>query len=250
MDKTGFFQAYFENAKINCILVMDTKGTIIEVSPSFTKHFGYKNEEIRGQHLSILFTEKDREIQKPHHELEKVLATGQANDENFVVHQNGLPIWCTGESVCVPTNDGHFIIKDIVNLQTQKQVQLLLSDTEELLETVFKSTAEVPLLILDGSMRIHKVNEAFKKLFQIENDVLEHAKLSELNHPFWNTQALKNELRTLIVNKVPITNSNYTLQSSTGESRTIAIKSRCIQKNGASDFKFYIMLEELVDTGD
>jgi len=250
MNTAEFFQAYYDNAKVNCILIMDPEGMIIKVNKGFTNNFGYKNDEINGQHFSILFTDKDRQVEKPHHELKKVLASGQANDENFMVHQNGSVIWCTGESVLVPSGDEHYIVKDIMNLQTRKQMKLLLTDPEELIDTIFHSSDEIPLMILDGAMRIQKVNSAFKKLFDIQQDVVEHAKLSDLKHPFWDAQVLKNELRTLIVSKVPITNSFHTFLNNKGESIIISIKSKCVQNQGSAITKFYIMFEEVSDTSN
>lgn len=244
MNTAGFFQSYFENALINCILVMDSDGTVLDINKGFSKNFGYTKEDIRGQNFSILFTEEDRQIQKPQHELDKVLKTGQASDENFIIDQNGAPIWCTGESVTVTSDGGTYIVKDIVNLQTTKQVKFLLTEAETVLDTVFKSSAGIPLMILDGGMRIQKINQAFKDMFDLKENEIERSKLSDLNHSFWNSQALKSELRTLIVNKIPMINSTYPLQTPGGETRTITIRSKCIQKNGESDTKFYIMLEE------
>lgn len=247
MNTAGFFQSYFENAVIHCILIMDAEGSVLDVSKSFTKNFGYQLEDIRGKNFSILFSDEERQIQKPQHELAKVLKAGQASDENFIIHQNGAPIWCTGESVTVPSEEGTYIVKDIVNLQTTKQVRFLLTEAETVLDTLFKSSAEIPLMILDGGMRIQKINQAFKDLFDLGEQEIEHAKVSDLNHSFWNSPELKKELRSLIVHKIPMVNSIYPLQTSGGETRRISMKSKCIQKNGESETKFYIMLEEVME---
>ncbi|MFN2440484.1 MAG: PAS domain S-box protein, partial [Chitinophagaceae bacterium] len=50
---------------------------LLDVSPSFTDNFGYDNKEIKGQNFSILFTEKDKQINKPRLELKMLQQRGR-----------------------------------------------------------------------------------------------------------------------------------------------------------------------------
>ena len=101
MDTSNFFDHYFKNAKLNCLLVLDIEGNILEVSHSFTTNFGYTNEDLKGKNFKILYTETDIKNDMPGKEVNNILKRGQSNDENFVVHKNGSAIWCTGESILV-----------------------------------------------------------------------------------------------------------------------------------------------------
>src|SRR5215218_10170102 len=130
MDTAPFFEYYYNNAEVNSILILDSSGTVLDVNKAFTQNFGYNKEDIKGKKFTILFIEKDRENHKPDHELETVLSTGQSHDENYVVDKNGNAIWCTGESLlAIGKNGEKYIIKDIINLQAKKQLQLFLKNT-------------------------------------------------------------------------------------------------------------------------
>src|SRR4051794_18299180 len=134
---------------------MHSNGIISSVNDAFTNNFGYSSEEINGLNFSVLFTESDKEKNLPLVELETVLAIGNANDENYVIHKDGTSIWSTGESILLTDTDGEkYFVKDIVNLQSKKQFELFFVETEELFERVFTSSKELAIMILDGSMKI------------------------------------------------------------------------------------------------
>lgn len=78
---------------------MDCKGFIFDVNQAFTNNFGYSTNDIKGQNFNILLNEFDRKKKLPELELETVTATGQAQDENYVVNKEGLEVWALGESL-------------------------------------------------------------------------------------------------------------------------------------------------------
>src|SRR3989337_2358854 len=122
MDTAPFFDYYFHNAAANSIIILNDQGIILNVNQSFTKNFGYKKEEVKGKHLKTLFNPSDQNQNKAEKEIETVLETGQASDENYIVHRNGHEIWCTGETILVKSADGqNYLVKDIINLQAKKQ---------------------------------------------------------------------------------------------------------------------------------
>lgn len=246
MNTAAFFDSYYRNAELNSLLIMDAEGTIMDVSQSFTKNFGYNNEEIKGQNFSILFTKGDKEKNKPRLELETVVATGQANDENYVIDNQGHAIWCTGESLLVAVQDGKaYIVKDIVNLQEKKQLQLFLLETEVLLERIFESSKEIPIMILDGSMKIKRVNDAFLRLFEITDVPADGDRLSDLHHSFWSNPEIKDELRRIIVSTEPINKREFLLNTRSGEKKTIRLNAKITGSTGKSEKKFFIVPEDI-----
>src|SRR5215203_3175974 len=230
MNTDEFFDSYYNNAEVNSILIMDTTGAILEVNRCFTANFGYNSDELKGQNFSLLFNKRDKEKNKPRLELEEVLTKGQARDENYVIDKNGHAIWCTGESILIEIKDGKkYIVKDIVNLQAKKQLQVLLTETEVLLERVFASSKEIPIMILDGSMRIKKANEAFLHLFEITDPPAEGDRLSDLRHSFWSLPEIKDELRQMIVNKEPVQQKDFLLETRSGDKKTVRLNSKFIE---------------------
>lgn len=245
MNTSQFFDDYYNNAEVNALIIMECDGTIRNVNRSFTNNFGYNNEEIAGRNFNILFTNPDIEKNKPQSELEEVVSKGQSQDENYVVDKEGHDIWCTGESLLVTGEEGKkFIVKDIVNLQARKQLHLFLRETQDLLEKVFEFSKDIPMMILDGSLKIEKVNKAFLTLFGITNPPPGGSSLSELDHPFWNSEDLKKDLRKMIVNNEPIKNKKIVFYTKSGGKRRIRLDTKMIERPAAMGRKIFIIMEE------
>jgi PAS domain S-box-containing protein len=118
---------------------MDTSGIIIDINEAFHLRFGYERNDLAGKNFSILFTEEDREANKPERELENTLTLGSANDENYLVHKDGNKIWVTGESVYIEnTKDEVFVVKIVHNIHAQKQLERFLLESHEFIDTVFR----------------------------------------------------------------------------------------------------------------
>lgn len=246
MKTSAFFNPYYNNAKLNSILIMDCKGVIFDVNQAFTNNFGYSTNDIKGQNFNILFNENDRKNKLPQLELETVTATGQAQDENYIVDKEGLEVWALGESLLVSNEEGEkYIVKDIVNLQSKKQWQLLLYQTEEILERVFESAKDLSVIILDSEMKIIKANKAFLDLFEISATPIAESRLSDLHHPFWNNPEIKKEIRSIIINNQPLRHQIFLLETRRGTKKKVKFDSQIIESKTGMGRKIFIMLEEL-----
>ena len=245
MNTTRFFAHYYNNAQINSILIMDQQGNVLGVNKSFTNHFGFRNEDIQGKNFSLLFTESDQEKGKPQIELATVAAKGQANDENYVINKDGEAIWCMGESMLVEGNEGEsYIVKDIVNLQAKKQVQLFLIDTEELLERIFYSSKEVPMMILDGSLKIQMVNAAFLRLFEMNEAPAQGGRIADLPHPFWSEEKLQSDLRQVLVKNVPLKGREFVFRTQAGETKSLLLSSKIINRRSGIGRNLFLLIDE------
>jgi PAS domain S-box-containing protein len=228
------------------MVVMECNGTIREVNRAFTKNYGYTTEDLGGKYFDLLFTEKDKKEGKPATELQTVLKLKQSNDENYIVDKNGIPIWSTGETILVDGDDGNqYMVKDIINLQSKRQLQLFLNQTEELLERVFSSSRDVPMLILDGSMKLVKINEAFIRLFNLRNEPPAGSRLAEIDHPFWSSSLLRTELMNVLITNQPLRNKKYLVQEKDGQNKTILINTRIIEGNTELGKKVFVIVDEV-----
>lgn len=246
MNTAPFFEHYYNNAEVNCIMIMDCDGQVLDVNKAFTNNFGYTNEDITGQNFNILFNELDKQNNKPQLELKSVLTKGQGHDDNYVINKAGLPVWCTGESLLVKSKEGEkYIVKHIVNLQAKKHVQLFLTDTEELLEKIFDSSTDIAMIILDGGMKIIKANESFLQLFDIEEAPLPGSRLSDLDHTFWNSAQMRQEMSAVIVNHRPLKGKDFLLQNQNGEQKTVRLDSKIIDRQNDTGRKIFIIIEEI-----
>jgi PAS domain S-box-containing protein len=246
INTASFFEYYYNHAEVNSIIIMDTDGIVLDINKAFTKNFGYNKEEIKGRNFNILFIQKDNEKEKPAQELATVLSTGQSHDENYVVNNNGHAIWCTGESVLAISKEGKkYIIKDIINLQARKHLHLFLKDTNDLLKRIFESSNEIAMLILDGSMKVQKVNTAFLQLFEIETMPAGGSRVSDLPHPFWSSHEIKMEIRKMLVDNQPLTSKKFHFTTKSGEQKTLMVNSKIIDRPTAMGRQFFLILEEV-----
>lgn len=123
------FKRIFENSKSTCILVLDLAGNIQDINIGFQKSFGYSPESLIGRNFIILFTEEDIGKGLPEKELKEVLETGSANDNNYLVHEDGSHIWVNGESIYMKDESGwEYIVKIIHNLQETKILEQKLKE--------------------------------------------------------------------------------------------------------------------------
>ena len=142
---------------------MDTFGTILNVNEAFHTRFGYAAEDLTGKNFSILFTETDKQINKPEIEIQNVLEDGSANDENYLMHKAGNKVWVNGESVLIENDEEEaYIVKVVHNIHAQKQLERFLLQSHEFIDTVFDSIDESALMLLDSRLRIIKVNKLIK----------------------------------------------------------------------------------------
>jgi len=248
MNTSLFFESYFNHAEINSMLIMQCDGTMLKVNNAFTKNYGYANEDIEGKNFEILFIEKDKEERKPQLELKTTMKFKQSHDENFIVNKNGIPVWSTGETVLVGGEEGkQFMVKDIINLQSKRQLQLFLNQTEELLERVFESSKEVPMMILDGSMKVIKINEALAKLFHLQNLPSAGSRLADIDHPFWRSNSLRTEMTNILVTNQPLRNKKYLVQQKNGTNKTILINTRIVEGNIDVGKRIFVIIDDLTE---
>ena len=242
MDTTSFFDHYCRQAVLNCILIMDDKGIIIDANQAFLDNFGYNKKELIGQHFRTLFNLSDRNQNKPETELATILKDGHALDENYILNKDGKEIWVTGEAMLIKTKAGKsYIVKDVVNLQSRNHVEYFYIETEELMEKIFEGNKETAVVVLDGIGKIIKVNQGFLNLFQIAEMPASGSSLSQLNHVFWNTPALRNEIREILIRNIPLKKS-FALNTVNGE--TIPLKFT-VKVLGREERKIYIIIEKV-----
>lgn len=249
MKTTTFFDYYYQHAKVNSILIMDPRGNILDVNSAFTENFGYSNEEIKGRNFAILFNDQDISNNKPADELKTALSTGQATDENYVVNKFGTEVWCTGETLLVKTEDGEkYLVKDIINLQAKRQLMLYLTETEELLERLFESSKDVPIIILTSSLKVQRANKAFLKLFELDNAPLTGSRLSELSHSFLASEMFRKDISDILVTGEPAKNKVYNFGAGLNNRKTVSLSSKMIESQIDFGKKIFLIFQELIIT--
>ena len=195
---------------------MKCDGEILDVNEAFHIRFGYLPEDLIGKNFSLLFTEKDREINKPERELQTVTTDGSASDENYIVHKDGSKLWVTGESVLIENKDRETcVVKVIHNIHAQKQLERFLLQSHEFIESIFDSITDSALLLLDSSIRIIKVNSAFVKMFHLQKEPVKGSRLSDIDNDFWLRPDVKQEVVNFLVTQNAGNAKTFNLETET-----------------------------------
>src|SRR4030095_12217248 len=82
-----------ESIKDYAILMIDDNGVIKTWNKAAEQIKGYKREEIVGKHISIFYTEKDREKKEPPNNLEKERKIAPFEKEGWRVKKDGSLFW-------------------------------------------------------------------------------------------------------------------------------------------------------------
>jgi PAS domain S-box-containing protein len=129
------FRLLVENVEDYAMCAMNPRGEILHWNAGAVRTFGYREDEVRGKTLSLIFTEEDVRAGLAEQELRVAAEQGRAEDERWHVRKDGSRFWAMGVLVPVRDERGAIIgfgkiVRDRTDL---KQLQeMLRSRTEEL----------------------------------------------------------------------------------------------------------------------
>jgi PAS domain S-box-containing protein len=88
------FDLLADNAREYAIFLIDPDGQIICWNPGAGRLFGYRSDEIAGQHFSLFFSAEDVESGQPEKELEIARAEGRCDNIRWQYRKDGARFWC------------------------------------------------------------------------------------------------------------------------------------------------------------
>jgi len=234
INTLGFFDGIFKHAVENSILILDVEGKILDINKGFMKAFGYKKSELIGKNFEILFTVVDREANKPAIEIKTALAKGNKSDNNYLLNNEGLPIWVLGESVSATNKEGEkYVVKIIQNINTQKKMEGFLIESDEFIHTIFDSVKDTAFVILNSELRIVKTNKVFLKLFDLTKSETEEVKLAKINNSFLKSPEVRKEITDVLVTRNVMKNVPFNYTNAAGKIKKIFITSKLMENLNA-----------------
>ena len=244
-----FFEALYKNTVENCVLVLDEQGTVISINKAFENCFGYNHNEVRGQNLSIFFTEEDLKKGKPENEIKNVLTKRQSSDNNYMVKKDKSITWVSGESVLVKNDKEETrILKIIQDINAQKKSEEQITRLDELNEKILKSIEDV-VIVLDEHLHILNANESFNSLFEVNFktgavlsfvDVIKLHKLSE---------TLIDNIRETCQSKKSFSNLTIEIESASKEKRIFDVNCNVMEQDSSGTKLLIIMHDITVHKG-
>jgi len=215
----NYYEAILNNAIENTILLMDKEGIIITINKAFTSCFGYEESDLKNKHFSILFTEEDQLNNKPEEELEKVIATGQSSDNNYLVSKDKTITWVSGESLLIKNDDGEVeVLKLIQNIHKQKVATISLQQLNNFNENILSAIEDL-VFVLDEEKNVIKANRAFNALFSFTGHGNEKINFADLIKPFDVFDEIQTNIQKTINTRKPFTNMPIEIGIASGEKR-------------------------------
>ncbi len=85
-----------ESALDYAVMRLDKHGQVASWSAGAERTFGYRPDEMIGQHVSLIFTPEDREGGAPEQELADARAEGRAPNDRWQVRKDQTRLWASG----------------------------------------------------------------------------------------------------------------------------------------------------------
>lgn len=102
------FRLLVEGATNFAMLLMDRNGRVISWNEGARRIFGYKAEEVLGQHVALIFTPEDRTSGVPEQELSTARDQGIAPDVRWHLCKDGTRFWADGIMERITSEAGDF----------------------------------------------------------------------------------------------------------------------------------------------
>jgi diguanylate cyclase (GGDEF)-like protein/PAS domain S-box-containing protein len=96
------YSSLFASIRDHAIYLVDPSGRISLWNPGAVKLFGYEEQEILGQHHSVLYAEEDQLTDKPGAQLREALAQGHQIDEHWHVRKDGTRFYALVSTTALP----------------------------------------------------------------------------------------------------------------------------------------------------
>jgi two-component system phosphate regulon sensor histidine kinase PhoR len=225
-----FFKPLFSSAKQNTVLLLDINGIILDINPAFTGAFGYEREVI-GTNFSMLFTEEDKQKDRPQIELSTVLDKEQAYDNNYLVNKAGKVVWVSGESLLVKNDSGErCIVKIIQDIHEKKEADESILRLNETNESILKSIEDM-VILLDSSMNITKANHAFYKLFELNENLHSPINFADVIRPYDHNKSLITQLQYALDTKICFSNTQIEIAIDERDKKIFSCKCSLMQQS-------------------
>ena len=93
----------------HAIVVLDPQGRIIRWNNAAERILGWTRDDVIGQPVSMIFTDRDVSMGAPAHELSVALSVGLAEDDRWHVRKDGARIWVSGAVTPLRSPEGELL---------------------------------------------------------------------------------------------------------------------------------------------
>jgi PAS domain S-box-containing protein len=165
------YRLLVENARDYAIIMLDTSGHVRSWNVGAERMFGYREDEILGQHFGIFFPPEARRHGKPEEELQTASNTDEAVDEGWHVRRDGSSFWASGTTVALRDEEARVrgyakIARDFTD---RKRAEDDIRRSQEQFRVLIQNL-QCGIALVDHNGRFTVYNPAFLRLFGLDND--------------------------------------------------------------------------------
>ncbi|ESQ83484.1 hypothetical protein AEAC466_12475 [Asticcacaulis sp. AC466] len=124
-ESQDYLNLMLESVQDYAIISLDEAGRIVLWNPGAQQIFGYRLQDVLGQHIEIIFTPEDRAHGAPRTELAMAATKTRASDERWHLRQNGERFYASGTMSAMYDEAGRVkgFIKICRDMTAQQQAQ-------------------------------------------------------------------------------------------------------------------------------
>ncbi len=183
------FRMIVESVRDYALFQMDLTGLISTWNPGAERLLGYREAEILGQPVALIFTPEDQAAGAPELERKQAQKEEYAEDERWHARKDGSRFFASGVMSAVRDENGQLrgfakIMRDITERkQTEEQIQASLREKEVLLKEIHhrvKNNLQVITSLLGFQSDYVKDSEAAKAMEDMHNRVRSIAIIHEM----------------------------------------------------------------------
>jgi len=166
-------RAIVESAVDHAIITADFEERITGWNSGATRLLGWKETDVLGRPLRLIFTPEDCAAGVPEAEMQRALDEGKATDERWLIRRDGTRFFAMGE--LLPLHDGGLLgfLKILRDRTAQRQAEEALRESEERYRLIVESARDYAIFTTNLEGRITTWNRgAYEVLGWNEADAL------------------------------------------------------------------------------
>ena len=162
------YRLLLESVQDYAIFMLDLDGLIVTWNAGAQHINRYSAEEIVGQDFSKLYTDEDKAVGKPEHQLKEARTKGRVEDEGWRLRKDGSRFWALAVITAIRDSKGKVIgfAEVIHDLTERKNAEEKLRLAQEQFRILVEGVDEYAICLLDPEGNVATWNSGAKRIKQ------------------------------------------------------------------------------------